>query len=422
MVLVCGETERKMEIRVTEQEILSGDISQVKAVIEKLALDSGLSAENENNIVVKFDNLRPLDLSRKLKDPSFRAWFRRLDGEIPYLPFFLSRQAATLMFFIMGNTEFSIDDQNTVNFDEMSKQHYISRKKSSIKAFCLSHNIDPRAALQRLNSFEPQSRKAAPQKIRIEEQLIQHGSVAYMTEQREYVISILIKKIPQDIKIKGTFYTERNCPQPFFTVFMEEDGVKNQYSVLPQISQRDTEEYLRQNPYARILIVFRNGDEFTAFPKITAKVSFATLEELEEQKKRFVEEEESLPQAEEEEKPQAEEEPAAPENQEEPEESAKESGVADESDDFDKTLPVADVEETPELPGRIEVGKKAEPEDEPYYDVPENETVHEKVIRLEKEVLRLRDKIASQKKIIEDLEEEINKKRSIGSFFKGLFK
>ena len=422
MVLVCGETERKMEIRVTEQEILDGDISQVKTVVEKLALDSGLSAENENNIVVKFDNLRPLDLSRKLKDPSFRAWFRKLDGEIPYLPFFLSRQSATLMFFIMGNTEFSIDDQNTINFDEMSKQHYISRKKSSIKAFSLSHNIDPRAALQRLNSFEPQSRKAAPQKIRIEEQLNQHGSVAYMTEQREYVISILIKKIPQDIKIKGAFYTERNCPQPFFTVFMEEDGVKNQYTVLSQISQRETEEYLRQNPYARILIVFRNGDQLTAFPKITAKVAFATLEELEEQKKRFMEEEEPVQQAEEEEKPQAEEKSAIPESQEEPEENAEESAAAEESDDLDKTLPVADVEETPELPERIEVERKPDPEEEPYYDVPENETVHEKVIRLEKEILRLRDKVASQKKIIEDLEEEINKKRSIGSFFKGLFK
>lgn len=407
-----------MEIRVTEQEILDGDISQVKAVIEKLALDSGLSADNEDKVVIKFGNFRPLDLSRKLKDPSFRSWFRKLDGEIPYLPFFLSRQSVTLMFFIMGNTEFSIDDQNTINFDEMSKQHYVSRKKSSIKAFCLSHNIDPRAALQRLNSFEPQSRKAAPQKIRIEEQLIQHGSVAYMTEQREYVISILIKKIPQDIKIKGAFYTERNCPQPFFTVFMEEDGVKNQYTVLSQISQRETEEYLRQNPYARILIVFRNGDQFTAFPKITAKVAFATLEELEEQKQRFMEEEESLPQVKEEEKPQAEEKSVMPESQEVPEESSVEEG----SDDLDKTLPVADVEETPELPERIEVERRPDPEDEPYYDVPENETVHEKVIRLEKEVLRLRDKIASQKKIIEDLEEEINKKRSIGSFFKGLFK
>ena len=131
-----------------------------------------------------------------------------------------------------------------------------------------------------------------------------------------------------------------------------------------------------------------------------------------------MEEEESLPQAKEEEKPQAEEKSVMPESQEVPEESSVEEG----SDDLDKTLPVADVEETPELPERIEVERRPDPEDEPYYDVPENETVHEKVIRLEKEVLRLRDKIASQKKIIEDLEEEINKKRSIGSFFKGLFK
>ena len=46
-----------MEIRITEQEILSGDISQVKAVVEKLALDSGLSADNEDKVVIKFGSL-----------------------------------------------------------------------------------------------------------------------------------------------------------------------------------------------------------------------------------------------------------------------------------------------------------------------------------------------------------------------------
>ena len=410
-----------MEIRITEQEILSGDISQVKAVVEKLALDSGLSADNEDKVVIKFGNFRPLDLSRKLQEQPFRAWFRKLDGEFPYLPFFLSRQSATLMFFIMGNTDFSIDDQNTVNFIETSKQHYITRKKSSIKAFCLSHNIDPRAALLRLNSFEPKQHKSAPQKIRIEEQLNQYGSVAYMTEQREYVISILIKEIPQDIKIKGAFYTERNCPQPFFTVLMEEDGVKNQYTVFSQISQRETEEYLRQNPYARILIVFRQDNQLAAFPKITAKVAVLTLEELEEQKRLFVSEE-PVQQADEEEKSQAENEPEVPDNQAEPEEPADEGESKEESDDLDRTLPAADAGETHALPEKIETEEKTAPDEEPYYDAPENETIHEKAIRLEKEVLRLRDKVAAQKKLIEDLEEEINRKRSFWSVVKGWFK
>ncbi len=407
-----------MEIKITEQEILSGDISQVKAVVEKLALDSGLSADNEDKVVIKFGTSRPLDLSRKLQDQPFRAWFRKLDGEFPYLPFFLSRQSATLMFFIMGNTDFSIDDQNTVNFVETSKQHYISRKKSSIKAFCLSHNIDPRAALQRLNSFEPKQHKASTQKIRIEEQLNQYGSVAYMTEQREYVISILIKEIPQDIKISGTYYTEKNCPQPFFTVFMEEDGVKNQYTVFSQISQRETEDYLRQNPYARILIVFKQDGQLAAFPKITTKVAVLTLEELEEQKRLFSS---SGPAAADDAEDEAmtEKEASVPEDHAEPEEAADD---ADGSVDLDKTLPIADVEETPELSENIAAEKKPAQDDEPYYDVPENETVHEKVIRLEKEILRLRDKVASQKKLIEALETEINKKRSFWSVVKGMFK
>ena len=403
-----------MEIRIQETEILNGDISQVKTTIENLALDSSLSADNEDKVVIKFSNFRPLDLSRKLQEQAYRAWFRKLDSEFPYLPFFLSRQSATLMFFIMGNTDFTIDDQNSVNFDDMSKQHYISRKKSSIKAFCLSHNIDPRAALQRLNSFEPQINKVAPQKIRIEEQLNQYGSVAYMTEQREYVISILIKKIPQDIKILGAYYTEKNCPQPFFTVFMEEDGERNKYTVFSQISQRETEEYFRMTPFAMILIVFRNDNgQLTAFPKIKTKITIATLEELEEQKNFILSpqkqtkhpspEEESLPEPETQ-APEEEKRPAEPEKAEEPVE-------PEPVETFHETsLP----NEEPEVPEKI-VKKTVEE------TVPENETMAEKIIRLETENALLREQKASLKKIIEDLEEEINKKRSFWSIIKRLF-
>ena len=409
-----------MEIRIQETEILGGDISQVKTAIEKLALDSSLSADNEDKVIIKFGNFRPLDLSRKLQEQAYRAWFRKLDNEFPYLPFFLSRQSATLMFFIMGNTDFTIDDQNAVNFDDMSKQHYISRKKSSIKAFCLSHNIDPRAALQRLNSFEPKLNKTAPQKIRIEEQLNQFGSVAYMTEQREYVVSILIKKIPQDIKISGAYYTERNCPQPFFTVFMEEDGEKNQYTVFSQISQRETEEYLRLTPFARILIVFRNeNSQLTAFPKITTKVAIATLEELEDQKKLFFSQET--------ERPASEEEKLSPEHetpsQEEPVEEKEEEKIPVTQEDPDKTLPVTSAAPIRDMPEKI--GKKFyEPEEsrEQEEEAPLNETLQEKIIRLETEIALLREQKASLKKIIEDLEEEINKKRSFWSLFKGFFK
>ena len=425
------KTEREMEIRISEKEILGGDISQIKTIIEKFAPDSRLSAENENNIVIKFDKLSSFDLSLKLQDPKYKAWFKKLDSEFPYIPFFLNKQSKTLMFFVMGNIDFTIDDHNDLHFNETSRKHYIINRIPSIKKFCINHNIDPRSAMRNLNSFEPTAQRVAPQKIRIEELLRKHGSVAYMSEQREYVISILIKRIPQDIKIHGTYYTEKNCPQPFFTVFMEEDSEKMQYTVFSQVSQRDTEEYLMIKPLANLIIAFEDNKQLSAFPKISTKVTIATLEQLEEQKTVFFSEHEEPKQTENEEKPKPEPEPETP-APEEPKEAEKhdpaeelkeipdENEKPDQPEDPDKTLPVSDIEQTQEVPEKIEK-RVAEPE-EPEEAAPQNETLEEKVIRLEKEVARLREKTASQKKIIEDLEEEINKKRSFGSIFKGLFK
>ena len=415
-----------MEIRITEQEILSGDISQVKANIEKFAPDSRLSAENENNVIIKFDKLSSFDLSLKLQNDSYKAWFKKLDSEFPYIPFFLNKQSKTLMFFIMGNTDFTIDDHNDLHFNETSKKHYITNRILSIKKFCINHNIDPKNAIRNLYSFEPSAQRIAPQKIRIEELLRKHGSVAYMSEQREYVISILIKRIPQDIKIHGTYYTEKNCPQPFFTVFMEEDGDIMQYTVFSQVSQRDTEEYLAQKSSANLIIAFEDNGQLTAFPKITTKVTTTTLEELEEQKNFILspqkqtehpspEEEHSLPEPETQ-APEEEKRPVEPEKAEEQkEEEAKIQKPEPVETFYETSLSNADVTNTPEVPEKI-VKKTVEEA------VPENETLQEKIVRLETENAHLREQKASLQKIIEDLEEEINKKRSIWNIFKGFFK
>ena len=340
-----------MEIRISEQEILGGDISQIKTIIEKFAPDSRLSAENENNIVIKFDKLSSFDLSLKLQDPKYKAWFKKLDSEFPYLPFFLNKQSKTLMFFVMGNIDFTIDDRNDLHFNETSRKHYIINRIPSIKKFCINHNIDPRSAMRNLNSFEPTAQRVAPQKIRIEELLRKHGSVAYMSEQREYVISILIKRIPQDIKIHGTYYTEKNCPQPFFTVFMEEDSNKMQYTVFSQVSQRDTEEYLSIKPIANLIIAFEDNKQLSAFPKISTKVTIATLEQLEEQKFIFFSAQEEPKQTENEKKPEPEPEPETPAPEEpketekhEPLEEIKE--IQDENEKPDQPEPVETFHET----------------------------------------------------------------------------
>lgn len=437
-----------MEIRISKEEILNGDISQIKSCIEKIAPDSRLSAENENNISIKFDKLSAFDLSNKLQDEQYKAWFKKLDAEFPYLTFFLNKQSKTLMFFIMGNINFTIDDQNNINFDETSRKHYIRNRIPPVRIFCVRHNIEYKNAIHNLVAFEPDMQKAAPQKIRVEDLLMKYGSIAYISEQREYVLSILTREIPSKININGVFYTDKNCAQPFFTVFMKEDDRKTQYTVHSQVSQRETEEYLKQTPEVRILVVFKNDDgQLSAFPKITIKVVMSTKEQIEEQKLLFMESgnaQEEPVQPEENKKelspaPEPEPETPAPEKPQpqEVKETKKESPAPEpktseipetpkepeEFDDPDKTLPIADVVETQETAEKS-VQKAVEE------TVPENETPEEKIARLERkiaeleETIRQKDNLIKAKdNIIEEYEKAINQKRSfLKDFFKRMFK
>ena len=416
-----------MEIRISKEEILNGDISKIKSIVEKFALDSRLSAENENNISIKFDKLSTFDLSMKLMDEEYKAWFRKLDAEFPYLSFFLNKQSRTLMFFIMGNIDFTIDDENNILFDDNSRKHYVRNRIPFVRNFCVSHNIEYKNALHNLVAFEPEMQKAAPQKIRIEDLLMRFGSIAYISEQREYILSILTKEIPKRINIHGVFYTDKNCAQPFFTVFMEEDRMKTRYTVHSQVSQRETEEYFNQTPEVRILVVFKNDDDqLSAFPKISTKVVMATKEELAEQEELFLGNGEEEPEPVETfHKPSLpNEEPEMPEEPEpKPVETHQETSIPnkepEEPLDPDKTLPVSDVTEVPE-----KVVKKTVEE-----AVPENETPEEKIARLEKKIIKLEEKIRQKDNLIkakdnllEEYEKAINQKRSFWHFIKGMFK
>ena len=403
------KSERKMEIRISEKEILSGDISQVKTLVDKFALDSRLSAENQNNISIKFDSFSPFDLSIKLQEQAYKSWFKKLDNEFQYLPFFLNRQSKTLLFFIMGNTDFTIENHNIV-FNEASKQHYISNKKSSIKAFCLTHNIDPKSAIQNLISFEPTPQKPANQKvvkIKIDDYLNKFGAITILNEQRELNIWLATSDIPSNINILGAYYI-KNCPQPFFSVFIQQNGDYIEYKAIILASATDIEEFCKTKSSIEIIIVFKNGNEYQACPGLEKKFETLSPEELEERRKEVINytensaEKEGVPY--------------------EPEEVKDEEETPDQSEDLDKTLPLADVDEVKEIIEKIEEKTEKEPEEEPEETAPQDETLEEKVARLEKEIARLREKTASQKKIIEDLEEEINKKRSFWSILKGLFK
>lgn len=403
-----------MEIRVTLEDILKGDISKIKTNIDKIAPDSRLSAENENNISIKFGELKSFELAIKLQEQTCKAWFKKLDSEYPYLPFFLNKQSKTLMFFIMGNTKFSIDEHNNVRFDEMSKQQYLSAKKSSIKAFCLTHNIDPKPATRNLLSFEPVQPKQANVKIiKIQDYLNKFGAITTFDEHRELVTWLLADKVPPSIKILLCSCIQ-NCPQPFFDIIIEYSGIRTEYisKIIP--SKKDVEEFCQTKSTIKITFVFKDGDSHQSW---NLDHPFVCMEPAELEKKRN----ELMPSKEE--PLQDESTPANPEKPESEPANHKEAEEPKENDSPAENQPQQEIKEEPAKETKAEVAKKEEA-DEPEEIIPQNETPEETIARLTKKVHDLQEKIKQKNNLIEDLERALNERQrsKIMTFLKGLFK
>ena len=404
-----------MEIKVTEKEILSGDISKIKTIIDQFAPDSRLSSENEGNISVKFSESKSFELATKLKEPTYKAWFKKLDSEYPYLPFFLNKQSKTLMFFVMGNTEFKIDDKNNIEFEETSKKRYIRSKVSAIFNFCVSHNINPKAAVSNLTSFEPESSKGEKTKqlIKIIDSLEKFSSVAAFNKQREFVIWLRLSAHPSELNIVQCHYIN-NCPQPYFCIIIENAGDCLEYSTKIFAPIKDVEDFIKRNSSIKIVVVFKDNNENQSIPLMTHFDSI-TQEELNEERKKI--------------------------------KNAPEKPVT-KPEEPDETLPQKDVEKTPEKTEKSEerTEKKAEetpkekPEEKPEEKSvektdnkidenfeeevdPPDETPEETIARLKKENRELKIKNRQMNALLGEYEEAINRlKHPIASFFKKLFK
>ena len=405
-----------MEIKVTLEDILKGDISKIKTCLDKIAPDSRLSAENESNISIKFGELKSFELALKLQEPQCKAWFKKLDSEYPYLPFFLNKQSKTLMFFIMGNTKFSIDEHNNICFDEASKQQYLSAKKSSIKAFCFTHNIDPKPATRNLISFEPvQPKQTNVKVIKIQDYLNKFGAITTFDEHRELVTWLLADEVPPSIKILLCSCIQ-NCPQPFFDIIIEYSGVRKEYTSTIIPSKKDVEEFCRMKSSMKIIFVFKDGDSHQSWD---LEHPFSCLEpaELEKKRNELMLSAETAP--EDESTPEKSEAPEnGPDNHEETEETKENASPAEEPQQE-----IQEIKEEPAEETKAETGKTEEA-DEPEEVIPQNETPEETIARLTKKVHDLQEKIKQKNNLIEDLERALNERQrsKIVTFLKGLFK
>ena len=269
--------KENIKIRVTETEICNCDISQLKDVIEKCTREDRLLVENENNIVIKFDKLSFVDTSLKMQEKEYRQWYQKLDKEFPFIPFFLNKESGTLMFFVMGNVEFSIEEQNII-FNKLSTENYITNKKSNVKIFGLAHNINVANALRRLANFQPTPQKT----VNLADILSKRGNAAYLSpEQRELSIAILTEEKPKDLKVLSAYYTKEKCPQPFFSVFLENAGKIIPYTIFPLISQKEIDDYLSRKQEIKIIIATKDNDKIIIGTPRKENIKIVTPKELE---------------------------------------------------------------------------------------------------------------------------------------------
>ena len=407
-------------IKIYENDILSGNISQLKTVVEKFSINRELAVENENNISITFSGMTFVDLSRKLQDEQYKTWFKKMDAEIPYLPFFLNDKSKTLMFFMLGNIKYSIEN-NKIIPDETERASYIKKKTYEIRNFCFPHNINPTPAIKRLNGTEMPEQKH----YSIESLLDRFGAIAFMTSQREIQLSILINQLPSDIKLWGPFYTAQGCAQPFFTVFMQEneENIEEHKAVIIS-SSAEIEESLDRNPSVTVVVLTKAEKGLELCLELERKSENLTVDELQANKRQIIEKytknavnnEESRQTAAEEQQSETE----TPDENAENETEEPDKKVLSEA----TTLPltVETLENQPEPAEKVEEKEKKEKKQEETEEkIPENETNEEKIARLEREIAQLKEKIEKQAKLIEDYEEELNKKRSVKGFFKRFF-
>ena len=387
-----------MNIKITKEELLSGDISSIKKVVENFAIDRTLASENENNIVINFSGFTTVDLSMKLQDEKYRTWFKKLDADFPYIPFFLNDKSKTLLFFLLGNIKYSIEN-NKIIFDEKSRMDYIKEKVRNIRNFCFPHNIDPKYAINRL-AFSENSDEPVKKNMKMETYLEKYGSPTKMTKEREIQIMILIKEIPADMKILGVFFVEQESSQPSFTIFLQISGNILEYKSVSFVQPSEIAEHLQSDPSVQICVIFKTNSGYESVPEFETKVEILSAAELAARRNDILQNSDS----------------DFDENQEENQDDYESGSKSNESEE-------QNIKEQETIPEESEHSDFIEEK------VPENETIDQKATRLEQENTRLKqkirqleEKIIQQQNIIESYEEEIKKKHSIKNFVDRFFK
>jgi len=386
-----------LNIRISEGQILEGNTSEIRKEIENIRQSSSLIKKYEAGVSLVFLENTPFDMVKKIKQESFHTWFKKLNMEIPGLPFFLNTDNNSLLFFIMGNVSY-YEDAAEVKFDKMESSRFLKEKVAQIRNICLAHNINPQHGINRISktmsgaSGHPEKQTPEPKKNSIDKTvednktersekkgasiknfLDKYNSIAFINSNRIVKLAIVVEEIPKNISFKKNILVkDPSFPQPFFiTEIQTNTGMQEIRSVIiPTLSDIESSISHNNGVYIQVLIKADDGSYQRIFESDSPfAVETVTSFSLNEKK---------------------------PERSEDPVEKPAEEITAA-SDEENLKIPVEPVE--------------TKKEENPYLEIS----------KLRKEREGLLEQVRKLQNLVDVYEDEINKKRSIKGFFGKFF-
>lgn len=275
-----------LNIRISEQQILEGSTAEIRKEIENIRQSSSLIKKYEAGVSLVFLENTPFDMVKKIKQDGFHNWFKKLNREIPGLPFFLNTENNSLLFFIMGNVSY-YEDEDDVKFDKMESSRFLKEKVAQIRNICLAHNINPQPGINRISktmsgaSERPEKQSREPEKNSIEKAaeenkteksekkgasiknfLDKYNSIAFINSNRIVKLAIVVEEIPKNISFKKNILVkDPSFPQPFFiTEIQTNTGLQEIRSVIiPTLSDIESSISRNDGVYIQVLIKADDG-------------------------------------------------------------------------------------------------------------------------------------------------------------------
>ena len=285
-------------IFVEENSIVAGNTDKVRRTLEPIVENSDMVRRYEAGLALSFGSApgkRPLgffDLEKRLSQPSFKQWFRRMDREVPALPYFLAADdpGKSLLIYLMGVLDYKLVGER-VTFDAAAMDAFFHHKKTEIKNLCLSNNISPLASIQRLaDLLAPSARSDGPiaapppaaatpakeerpdadrpAEAQLLKQLLDRfGSIAVLKENRMTKLFVVFNEIPPQMRlVRNELVLDRSLNRWFFRTVFLIDGRESARESLLLYRPNEVTESIQFFNGALIMCVYR--DETSEYQKL----------------------------------------------------------------------------------------------------------------------------------------------------------